>query len=280
MFCIRVTAVAALIGLAGCAGSTGGGAAQAQTTQPLPPEPRPVYAAHPGFDTRIYPGDAVMRTWKQASPYEWVGYYLPSPCQTGTTWVGRRESLHAMGWGTAVIFIGEQDWRGLSRDSVAPEAGAQCTTSNLNAGRGAADAARAVTSAKADGFAQGTIIYLDVERVEKISPELKAYVSAWIQGVATDGQYAPGIYAHDNNVAALRAIAGQATKKPVTFWVAKASGFDIMRTPAASGFAWAAVWQGLFNIRETWGDSPLTIDVNLATSPNPSSPNPSGAGGR
>ena len=50
----------------------------------------------PGFDTRDYPGDAVMRGWFGASPYRWVGYYLPAPCYTGTTWTGRRAALRAV----------------------------------------------------------------------------------------------------------------------------------------------------------------------------------------
>src|SRR5688572_28109760 len=40
---------------------------------------------HLGFDTYAYPGDQVMWDWQHADvPYEWVGYYLPSPCHNGT----------------------------------------------------------------------------------------------------------------------------------------------------------------------------------------------------
>jgi hypothetical protein len=66
---------------------------------------------HMGFDTYAYPGDEVMNAWRHESvPYEWVGYYLPAPCHKGTTWVGKRERLAAMGWGMAVIYVGQQTW--------------------------------------------------------------------------------------------------------------------------------------------------------------------------
>jgi hypothetical protein len=66
---------------------------------------------HLGFDTYAYPGDDVMRAWRKANvPYEWVGYYLPAPCHDGRTWVGKRERLADMGWGMAVIYVGQQTW--------------------------------------------------------------------------------------------------------------------------------------------------------------------------
>lgn len=66
---------------------------------------------HLGFDTYAYPGDEVMRAWRHADvPYEWVGYYLPAPCHKGRTWVGKRERLASMGWGMAVIYVGQQTW--------------------------------------------------------------------------------------------------------------------------------------------------------------------------
>src|SRR5690349_21330073 len=87
---------------AGCGGSRVEGPAPVQSGSPpagVPPANAPVTpvdsaalaredsilraprAAHAGFDTRVYPGEAALRTWKQRSPYEWVGYYLPAPCQ-------------------------------------------------------------------------------------------------------------------------------------------------------------------------------------------------------
>jgi hypothetical protein len=65
---------------------------------------------HLGFDTYEYPGDDVMRAWRAEAPYEWVGYYLPAPCHSGTSWSGTRQRLAGMGWGMAVIYVGQQTW--------------------------------------------------------------------------------------------------------------------------------------------------------------------------
>jgi hypothetical protein len=66
---------------------------------------------HLGFDTYAYPGDDVMRAWRHEDvPYEWVGYYLPAPCHKGRSWMGKRERLADMGWGMAVIYVGQQTW--------------------------------------------------------------------------------------------------------------------------------------------------------------------------
>src|SRR4051812_4679787 len=73
---------------AACAPASGGGPGV------TPPGPAPRAAAgFAGFDTGIYPGDAAMRAWRQASPYVWVGYYLPAPCHRDVSWSGKREAL-------------------------------------------------------------------------------------------------------------------------------------------------------------------------------------------
>jgi hypothetical protein len=233
----------------------------------------------PGFDTRDYPGDAVMRRWFDASPYRWVGYYLPAPCYTGTTWSPRREALRQMGWGFAVLYVGEQDWgaiRGLPADTIpVAQPGARCATTNLTAENGVAHAADAQRAAAADAFPDGTVIFLNVERVERVSTDLAAYVRSWFAGLLDGGRYVPGLYAHDLNAAELYAILAEEfvrrgrTERP-RLWVARAAGFDIARAPAESGYAVAAAWQGRFDVRETWDGVTLNIDVNVADSADPS----------
>jgi hypothetical protein len=233
----------------------------------------------PGFDTRDYPGDDVMRRWFAASPYRWVGYYLPAPCYTGTTWTGRRPALSQMGWGFAVLFVGEQDWsamRAAPGDTVpVAEPGARCVTANLTAENGAAHAAAAEAAAAADGFPDATIVFLNVERVERVSPELEAYVRGWVATMLDRGRYTPGLYAHDLNAAELYAVvvgefARRARTERPRLWVARQAGFDMGRSPIESGHAVAAVWQGVFDTLETWDGTTLNIDVNVADSADPS----------
>ena len=70
--------------------------------------------AHPsylGFDTGNYPGDDAMRAWRTGnSPYSWAGYYLKSPCHQDDGWMGKRETLTAMDYGLAVLYVGQQTW--------------------------------------------------------------------------------------------------------------------------------------------------------------------------
>ena len=233
----------------------------------------------PGFDTRDYPGGAVMAAWLESSPYRWVGYYLHAPCYTGTSWTGRRRELEEMGWGVAVIFVGEQDWgeaRGEPALADSPGAAApRCTTSNLTAERGTADAAAAEGAAAGEGFPRGTAIFLDVERVDALSSELVAYVRSWAEGLLEGGRYLPGLYAHESNAEPLYAVVAGAfaragrTNAP-RLWVASGRGFDLRKAPVESGVPWASVWQGAFDVRESWGGVTLRIDANVASSASPS----------
>src|SRR4051812_4210566 len=65
-----------------------------------------------GFDTHTYPGTKTMKAWKETpgSPYSWVGYYLPSPCHADRSWIGKRDTLTAMKWGIAIVYVGQQTW--------------------------------------------------------------------------------------------------------------------------------------------------------------------------
>src|SRR5215208_5961156 len=68
-------------------------------------------APYLGFDTGTYPGYEAMRAWRTGnSPYSWTGYYLKSPCHQDEGWSGKREALTEMGYGLAVLYVGQQTW--------------------------------------------------------------------------------------------------------------------------------------------------------------------------
>ena len=276
---------------------------------PIPgPAPRPAPApapasgpnaagAFPGFDTGLYPGDDALRAWRQSSPYVWVGYYLPAPCHRDVSWSGTRERLIQMGWGTAVIYLGQQDWAAspsrtpAPRDTTArtdsaasaqtppatpvPSAPPACSASLLSGDRGTTEAADAGAKAAAEGFPQGTVVYLDVERVTSVSPALREYVRSWVAGVLADGRYTPGIYCHRLNADALHEAAvaawaarGRAGEPP--FWIASSAGFTLEQAPRGVGLPYANVWQGRLDVAESWGGYALTIDANVADRRSPS----------
>lgn len=288
----RFQAILASLGLAllGAACATAGGVptsapapSQAPAGAPATPDSAAVpFRGVPGFDTRTFPGDTVMQRWRAESPYRWVGYYLPAPCHTDSTWLGKRAALERAGWGVAILYVGEQDWA-----SAAPVAGPsgsaavqnpRCTRANLTQERGAADALEADSLAAGEGFAPGSAIFLDVERVNTVSPELAAYVRAWATSLLDRGRYVPALYAHARNADTLRtAIEGELSRRgrpaAVKVWLAAAgTGFDVHAAPAESGATGVSVWQGAVDVRESHGGKTLRIDVNVADSPSPSAP--------
>lgn len=158
-----------------------------------------------------------------------------------------------------------------------------CAPALLGTARGTADADDAIARAAAEGFAAGTVIFLDVERMTTIPQPMRDYYTAWVSRLLADGRYRPGIYAHAYNVPALYAdvaalhTGGSPAGPP--FWIASGDSFAATRAPHEVGFHFASIWQGSFDTTETWGGVTLRIDVNVASSPSPSTPAGGTAGG-
>jgi len=237
-----------------------------------------------GFDTHTYPGDEKMRIWKNAkdAPYSWVGYYLPAaPCHPGTSWRGKRETLQQMGWGLAVVYVGQQTW-GRVPQTLTPaqmaahrKKGTRCNADFLNASRGNVEGQDAITIAKAEGFTKGRVIFLDIERMEKIPPKMREYYRAWVATVLRDGYYVPGIYVHKHNaeevyrdVKALFIAAG-ITDEP-RFWIASARDFSPDKAPRDVGHEFAGMWQGVIDVVRSVANIALPIDINVSNWPSPS----------
>ena len=238
-----------------------------------------------GFDTSIYPGDAAMRAWlKPGSPYEWSGYYLAAPCHKDVSWGGKRPTLEAMGWGLTVIFVGQQTFDGVpivsnARATIIEDQGAAVTCSRtlLSSEQGIIDANDAIAKTSIEGFAPGTVIFLDLEHMDAIPATMEAYYRAWIQQVIRDGRFRPGVYCHRFNAAAIYAGANEAANgvgstQKIPFWIASTIGFSLTRLPTDVGFPFASMWQGLLDTSQTWSGFTINIDVDLADRHSPSAP--------
>ncbi|MGH7652368.1 MAG: glycoside hydrolase domain-containing protein [Gemmatimonadaceae bacterium] len=270
------------------------------------PIPNPGGSSHAGFDTSLYPGDAAMTAWlKPGSPYEWVGYYLAAPCHRDASWMGKRSTLTSMGWGFAVLYVGQQTFDGVPfidgssaramrspDDSLPParagimvpptraqlEAGAvTCSRTLLSAEQGGIDAIDAISKTASEGFPNGTVIYLDIEHMDVIPASMDAYYRAWIQQVLADGRFRPGIYVAKSNAAAIHQGASQAyadmnISGSAVFWVASTEGFSLDKSPDQVGFAFASVWQGILETTQTWNGASINIDVDVAAMASPSTP--------
>ena len=239
---------------------------------------------HLGFDTYTYPGDSIMRAWKHApdAPYEWVGYYLNAPCHKGTTWMGRRQVLQDMGWGLAVVYVGQQTWERTPRRTTDAQraalarAGRTCHTDLLSATQGRLEAEDAIRKTEAEGFPRGSVIFLDIERMERVPQVMRDYYRAWTDRVLQDGRYRPGYYVHKHNAMLIHGdvtevFAARGVTESPRVWVASARDFDPSKSsPADVGHVFAGVWQGVIDVAHSVADIELPIDVNVAAWPSPS----------
>jgi hypothetical protein len=233
---------------------------------------------HLGFDTHSYPGDRAMRAWR--STYEWVGFYLPAPCHKNASWSGTRERLASMNYGVAVIYVGQQTWSEAKSLTPAQRAaarakGATCLPELVSGPRGRAEAEDAVARTVAEGFPQGTVIYLDLERMQVVPQRMRDYYREWTARVLADGRFRPGVYVHAHNAQVLhddlvRVYAGAGVVEEPTLWVASGRNFSRDKLPADVGHHFAHVWQGMLDVVEKHNGVRLPIDVNVAAVPSPS----------
>ena len=275
---MRQLAVISLLAVLSCARGTGIGVPQSSESKPAT-KPRREGAAFPGFDKRDFPGLHEMEVWYATSPYEWVGYYLAAPCFAGTPWTGHRQELIDQHWGLAVLYVGLQAPRAATPGDTARAGSAlapptRCSQNTLSAPQGMMDGDDAVNTAAADGFLESTTIFLDVERAEPYPAELDAYVRAWVAQVLAR-KFTPGIYGHRVNAAALfaaqkAAYSALGDNRDPPFWLVNSQGFDLGKSPAESGFAFATVWQSPTDAKETYGNVTFRIDQNVASKKSPS----------
>jgi hypothetical protein len=150
-----------------------------------------------------------------------------------------------------------------------------CSSQFVSAARGTADANDAIARTAGQGFANGTSIFLDIERMDAVPKAMRDYYRAWTQKVVEDGRFRPAYYAHSFNadlvysdVKKVLVAAGVTTDPP--FWIASARGFATDKNPTEVGHSFAQVWQGILDVVETHNGVRLPIDVNVAQLPSPS----------
>jgi len=241
-----------------------------------PRVPAPEPTSFPGFDTWRYPGADVMRIWSETSPYQWVGYYLPSPCHRGTSWAGKRTEIEQAGFGIAVLYVGQQTWDGVPELEEEPDE-IICSRTLLTAEQGQRDGQDAVDKMRQEGFPPESIVYLNIERMETIPASMVAYYTNWLETVLADGDFTPGTYAHRRNAEALfghARVAFEAANRIdlPPFWVAGGPDFSLDSRPQDSGLPFATIWQGALDVQRTWGGEQLKIDENVSLRPYPSAP--------
>jgi hypothetical protein len=192
-----------------------------------------------GFDRNEYPGDANLKTLHQTFSY--TGYWLNKPPgASSNSWTGHRAAVESAGLGFLVLFNGRLY--------------AQLKTVANATRLGQSDARSAALAAKREGFPRATIIFLDQEQGGRMLPEQKAYIYAWVDDVTAAGfragVYCSGIAATDDgNVVTAEDIQKSAGSRSITYWAINDGNCYPPETSAAQG---------------------LHVDVNSATSADPS----------
>jgi Rv2525c-like, glycoside hydrolase-like domain len=200
-------------------------------------------SAYLGFDLNTYPGDSALPVLRKS--FVFTSYWLNAPPGAkANTWQGKRGAVQAQGFGFLVLYNGP-----LSRD-VKSEVQAKT--------RAASDAARAASNAKAEGFSQGTTIFLDIEEGGRLTESYHAYLLRWIDELAKAG-YRSGVYCsgmpvnEGQGVTIVTAddIRSHVGSRDVAYFVFNdacpaAPGCAVTKNPpapSASGVGYAVVWQ-------------------------------------
>jgi hypothetical protein len=246
--------------------------------------------AYLGFDRNIYPGDAALPALRKT--FTFASYWLsPPPGEKTNTWLGKRVLLRSQGFGFLVLYRGRESSE-LKNQSDA-------------AGRGIQDGRAAAAAAKEEGFAGGTIIFLDIEEGGRLPATYHTYLRAWSEELKREGLLA-GAYCsgmsvkegHDVTITTADDIRNDPSTHDFTFWIYNdacppSPGCSFPQTPplpSLSGIGFASVWQFAQSPRrkEFTAHCPARyapdgncyapkdtahkwfLDVNATTSPDPS----------
>jgi hypothetical protein len=224
-------------------------------------------AGFAGFDRSDYPGDAAMAWLKANTNLLWCGYYLgPSPSHSGTSWMGTRAKIAALGFGVAPIYVGQQVTGPGSK--------------NPSLAQGTADGGDAAAMLQGEGFAAGSCAYLDLENGPPLTQPLSDYVAAWCDAVAARG-FQPGVYCSHLFAADIHQLRSQV--RIWAFKVATSQTHPVPGTnfptldPAGCGYVGAFAWQLGQNCQLTVPGAPLdaiTVDLDVAVAADPGAPTP------
>jgi Domain of unknown function (DUF1906) len=246
-------------------------------------------AAFLGFDTNIYPGDPALDSLRKT--FFFSGYWLNAPpggkssAGKSSTWTGKRRLLRSKGFGFLILFNGKTY--------------SELKASGDPAGLGARDGEEAIRVARKEGFPARAIIFLDLEEGGRLLAEQRGYLHAWTDAVNQSGYragvYCSGIASHEGAGAAIVTaddIRENAAGRDITYFVANdqcppSPGCALPKTtPAASGIAFAQVWQFAQSPRRKqftsacagtyasdgncYGPGKTLVDLDVATSDDPS----------
>lgn len=225
-----------------------------------------------GFDTAIYPGDAAMAWLLANTNLRWVNIYLaPAPSHQDESWMAAYPHLKAAGWGFKFTYVGRQITGPGARVPVDPGAAMAV---------GKQDGVAAVELMAKLGVAPGSVLTHDIENGPPLTDPMKSYVIGLAQAVE-GGAYCYEPYC-SHLIAAelhevLNAFAG-IEDASAWVWKVRTTNAGLVEAPFSeadpigSGAPFAEAWQYAQNAIIRAGVVNLTVDLNTATSADPSAP--------
>ncbi|WP_435742511.1 glycoside hydrolase domain-containing protein [Nocardioides sp. SYSU DS0663] len=248
------------------------------------PAPTPGNFSGYAFDARCAPTQEEMDAWLAHSPFWGAGIYLGGSmmsCGSGTgdpgqqhldaTWV-RRQS--AAGWRLLPIWVGPQascSTRDFA-DDIDPEPGSTGAYPAAEA-QGRAEAASAVSRARALGIAGGSTLWYDLEDFDVAETDCRRsalrFLSGWTLGLRSAG-YRSGVYSNiDAGIHALDyadQVSRGSYEMPDQVWYAWENGAADTRVKPdkvrSSSWAGERVHQYELDETATYGGVTLSIDRN------------------
>lgn len=247
-------------------------------------------ATYLGFDRNEYPGDDALPSLRKT--FSFTSYWLGAPPgEKRSSWLGKRALLQSQGFGFVVLLNGRES-RTLHNSAAARQKGTQ-------------DAQTAAELAQQEGFAKGTVIFLDIEEGGRLPPPYHDYLQVWGNTLVKAG-YRAGVYCsaisvdegQGVHITTVQDIQAHTTSPGLVYWVyndacppAPGCTFPaIPPAPAQSGFSAATIWQYAQSPRRKEftahceasyaadgscyapGDAQHRwfLDANVATTPDPS----------
>jgi len=243
-----------------------------------------------GLDLNEYPGDEALPVFRKT--FSFISFWLgPPPGEKSNSWHGKRAPLKSQGFGFVVLFNGRES-RNLRNSADARQ-------------KGTRDAQAAAQLAQQEGFAKGTLIFLDIEEGGRLPASYHEYLQAWSDTLTKAG-HRPGVYCsaipvdegHGVHITTAQDIQAHIAAPALVYWVfnlacppAPGCAFPPNPpSPTQSGLPTATVWQYAQSPRTEFssgcpanfapdgncyapGDTKhhWILDANVATTPDPSS---------
>jgi hypothetical protein len=242
-----------------------------------------------GFDRNEYPGDEALPLFRKS--YSFASYWLsPPPGEKSNSWIGKRGVLESQGFGFLLLYQGRTS--------------SQLPYKKNSIEAGLADARAAAAAARRDGFPEGSVIFLDVEEGGRFFDGYHVYLRSWAESLKQE-KFRPGIYCsgivvdggEGSTIISADDIRAHIGMTDIVYWVYNdacppSPGCGVPQkppSPAASGVAYASVWQYVRSPKEKQtarhcrgyandgncyaaGDArhKWFLDENVATTANPS----------